>query len=83
MATEKSLYKKRNDGRKMDEVRPMTAKVGIVPSADGSATFLFNNAAMTIPKAIAFVLVPLLLPATTVLSPLTLETCAGKVSFSR
>ena len=36
---EKGLYTKRNDGRKMDEVRPMTAKVGIVPSADGSASF--------------------------------------------
>jgi len=35
----KGIYTKRNDGRKMDEVRPMTAKVGIVPSADGSASF--------------------------------------------
>ena len=35
----KNLYTKRNDGRKMDEVRTMTAKVGIVPSADGSASF--------------------------------------------
>jgi exosome complex component RRP41 len=35
----KNLYTKRNDGRKMDEIRPMTAKVGIVPSADGSASF--------------------------------------------
>lgn len=35
----KSLYTKRNDGRKMDEVRAMSAKVGIVPSADGSASF--------------------------------------------
>ncbi|MCH7850312.1 MAG: exosome complex exonuclease Rrp41 [Nanoarchaeota archaeon] len=33
------LYTKRNDGRKMDEIRPMSAKVGIVPSADGSASF--------------------------------------------
>ncbi|MCR4285001.1 MAG: exosome complex exonuclease Rrp41 [archaeon] len=39
MAKEKSLYLKRNDGRKFDEVRPITAKVGIVPSADGSASF--------------------------------------------
>ncbi len=30
---------KRNDGRKVDEVRPMEAKVGVVPSADGSAMF--------------------------------------------
>lgn len=36
---EKGLYTKRDDGRKMDEVRPMSAKVGIVPSADGSAMF--------------------------------------------
>ncbi|MAH46691.1 exosome complex exonuclease Rrp41 [Candidatus Pacearchaeota archaeon] len=35
----KSLYAKRNDGRKFDEIRPMKAKVGIVPSADGSAMF--------------------------------------------
>ncbi len=35
----KSLYEKRFDGRKMDEVRPIIAKVGIVPSADGSASF--------------------------------------------
>jgi exosome complex component RRP41 len=34
-----SLYKKRSDGRKFDEVRPMRAKVGVIPSADGSAMF--------------------------------------------
>jgi len=39
MVTKKSLYAKRVDGRKMDEVRPMTAEVGIVSSADGSASF--------------------------------------------
>ena len=33
------LYKKRFDGRKVEECRPMIAKVGIVPSADGSASF--------------------------------------------
>lgn len=33
------LYTKREDGREMNEVRPMKAKVGIVPSADGSASF--------------------------------------------
>ena len=33
------LYTKRDSGRKVDEVRPMSAKVGIVPSADGSAMF--------------------------------------------
>ena len=34
-----SLYKKRNDGRKFDELRPIRAKVDVVPSADGSALF--------------------------------------------
>lgn len=34
-----SLFKERSDGRKIDEVRPMTAKVGVVPSAQGSAMF--------------------------------------------
>jgi len=32
-------YTKRSDGRKMDEIRPMRAEVGIVPNADGSALF--------------------------------------------
>jgi len=32
-------YTKRQDGRKFDELRPMSAKVGIVPQADGSAMF--------------------------------------------
>ena len=34
-----SLYKKRFDGRKFNELRPITAKVGVVPSADGSAMY--------------------------------------------
>lgn len=34
---------KRPDGRKVDEVRPMEAKVGIVPNADGSAMFQFGD----------------------------------------
>lgn len=34
-----SLYEKRFSGRAFDEVRPMKAKVGIVDSADGSASF--------------------------------------------
>jgi exosome complex component RRP41 len=34
-----SLYKKRFDGRKNNDLRPITAKVGIVPSADGSAMY--------------------------------------------
>jgi exosome complex component RRP41 len=32
-------YTKRSDGRKMDELRPMKAEVGVIPSADGSAMF--------------------------------------------
>ncbi len=32
-------YKKRLDGRHVDELRPMEAKVGVVPNADGSASF--------------------------------------------
>ena len=32
-------YTKRSDGRKMDEIRPMRAEVGVVPNADGSALF--------------------------------------------
>ena len=34
---------KRLDGRKADEMRPITAKVGVVPNADGSAMFTFGN----------------------------------------
>ena len=34
---------KRPDGRRTDEIRPMKAKVGIVPNADGSATFSFGD----------------------------------------
>lgn len=30
---------KRTDGRKIDELRPMSAQVGIIPRADGSAKF--------------------------------------------
>jgi len=32
----------RDDGRKFDEIRPMKAKVGIIPNADGSAMFQFG-----------------------------------------
>jgi exosome complex component RRP41 len=35
----KSLYEKRADGRAFDEIREIKTKVGIVPSADGSAMF--------------------------------------------
>jgi exosome complex component RRP41 len=34
---------KRTDGRKNEELRKMTAKVGVVPNADGSAIFAFGN----------------------------------------
>lgn len=34
---------KRSDGRKADEMRPITAKVGIIPNADGSAMFSFGK----------------------------------------
>jgi exosome complex component RRP41 len=38
--TEKSLYTKRFDGRKFDELRPISAKINVVPNADGSALFM-------------------------------------------
>lgn len=34
---------KRSDGRKLNELRKMKAKVGIIPNADGSAMFAFGN----------------------------------------
>ena len=34
---------KRGDGRKFNEMRKMTAKVGVVPNADGSAMFSFGE----------------------------------------
>jgi exosome complex component RRP41 len=34
---------KRPDGRKNSEMRPMSAKIGVVPNADGSAMFSFGN----------------------------------------
>ena len=34
---------KRPDGRKVNELRKITAKVGVVPNADGSAMFGFGN----------------------------------------
>ncbi len=36
-------YKKRLDGRKIDELRPMEAKAGVIPNADGSAYFKAGN----------------------------------------
>lgn len=40
--TAKSEFK-RPSGRGLTEMRPMTAKVGVVPNADGSAMFAFGN----------------------------------------
>ena len=34
---------KRSDGRKPNELRKITAKVGVIPNADGSALFAFGN----------------------------------------
>ena len=34
---------KRPDGRKADDMRPMKAEVGVVPSAEGSARFQIGN----------------------------------------
>jgi len=34
---------KRESGRKLTEMRPMMAKVGVIPNADGSAMFAFGN----------------------------------------
>jgi len=48
-----SSYKKRYDGRKFDEMRPIKAQVGVIPNADGSARFSFGNT-----KAIAAVYGP-------------------------
>ncbi len=36
-------YKKRLDGRQVDELRPMEAKAGIIPNADGSASFTIGK----------------------------------------
>jgi exosome complex component RRP41 len=36
-------YTKRYSGRKMDELRPIRAEVGVIPNADGSALFAFGD----------------------------------------
>lgn len=38
-----SSYKKRESGRAFDETRPLSAKVGVVKNADGSAEFKIGN----------------------------------------
>lgn len=49
-------YTKRPDGRKFDELRPVEAKVGVIPRADGSAMFKIGKtiayAAVYGPKAL-------------------------------
>ena len=37
------MVMKRNGGRKWDEMRPISAEVGIIPRADGSAIFKIGN----------------------------------------
>ena len=37
------VYNKRIDGRGFDELRPMEAKAGVIPKADGSAYFRMGN----------------------------------------
>ena len=37
------MYKKRFDGRKFDELRPLSAKAGIIKRADGSAMFTIGK----------------------------------------
>jgi len=39
----KTMEFKRPDGRKVNELRPISAKVGVVPNADGSAMFSFGG----------------------------------------
>ena len=43
MTTKKSENFERPDGRKLNELRKITAKVGIIPNADGSAMFAFGD----------------------------------------
>jgi exosome complex component RRP41 len=39
----KMPYKKRNDGRAIEETRPIEAKAGVIKNADGSAMFRIGN----------------------------------------
>ena len=79
MAVKKSLYMKRVDGRGVDEVRPIIAKVGLVPSADGSASFETGGT-----KAIAVVRGPRTLHPQHLQSPKTgiLRVNYGMMPFS-
>lgn len=79
MVAKKSLYTERTGGRKTDEVRPMIAKVGIVPSADGSASFETGGT-----KAIAVVRGPRTLHPQHMQNPTTgiLRVSYGMMPFS-
>ena len=74
-----SLYPKRFDGRALTECRPMTAKVGVVPSADGSASFETGDT-----KAIAVVRGPRTLHPQHMQNPRTgiLRVSYGMMPFS-
>jgi exosome complex component RRP41 len=37
------VYTKRSDGRKMDELRPIRAEIGVIPNAEGSALFAHGD----------------------------------------
>ena len=56
--TAKSKEYKRKSGRAIDEIRKMTAKVGVVPNADGSAEFSWEGSDGKRTKAIAAVYGP-------------------------
>lgn len=43
MTTKKSENFERPDGRKLNKTRKITAKVGVIPNADGSAMFAFGD----------------------------------------
>ncbi len=45
-STKNMVYKKRFDGRGFEELRPISAKVGVIPNADGSAFFSIGNTAV-------------------------------------
>ncbi len=76
---EKSKYTKRSDGRKIEELRPIKAEVGIVPSADGSAMYESGNT-----RAIAVVRGPRTLHPQHMQNPQkgTLRVNYGMMSFS-
>ena len=76
---ERGLYTKRSDGRDFTDVREMKAEVGIIPSADGSASFETGNT-----KAIAVVRGPRTLHPQHMQNPQTgiLRVSYGMMPFS-